>query len=64
MNDNKTQAEQVADEMSRQMLRQLEHNTPAELGFPDMTADELVASEWRCWFEEEQRLNRLASDAL
>jgi hypothetical protein len=37
------------------MRRHLENATPEELFGLDMTADELVASEWQCWFEEELR---------
>jgi hypothetical protein len=35
------------------MARQLEHLTPAQLGFPGLTAEELIASEYQCWVNEE-----------
>jgi hypothetical protein len=45
----------VATEQALELARKLEGNTPAELGFDGMTAEQLVASEWKCWFEEELR---------
>jgi hypothetical protein len=46
-------AKRTADEMAEQMRCQLQHSTPEELGWPDLTPEELVAAEWRCWFDEE-----------
>jgi hypothetical protein len=60
MNDNMTRAERVAAECAAEMRRQLQYHTPAEMGFPDMTVEELVESEYRCWLAEETRLARLA----
>jgi hypothetical protein len=51
-------AKAVADEAAAEMQRYLGDATTediAEMGWPGMTADELVASEWQCWFEEELR---------
>jgi hypothetical protein len=45
-------AMQVADEQAAELARQLEIATPTELGWPDMTAEELIESERRCWFED------------
>ena len=55
MNDNRTRVERVADECAAQMRRKLEHLTPAQMGWPDMTAQELVAAEYQCWLQEELR---------
>ena len=51
MNDNLTRAEQVAIEQSNEMRRKLEHSTPAQLGWPDLTAEELIATEYQCSIE-------------
>ena len=48
MNDNLTRAEQVAIEQSNEMRRKLEDSTPAQLGWPDLTAEELIAAEYQC----------------
>ena len=48
-------ATRIANEMAAEMRRKLEDATPEELGWPDMTPDELVAAEWRCWVEAEER---------
>ena len=53
------EAARVADDQAAEVRRQLEYITPEELGWPGMTADELVASEWKCWFDEELRVARL-----
>jgi hypothetical protein len=58
MNHNLTRAEQVATEQANEMRRKLEHLTPAQMGWPGLTAEELIASEYQCWLEEEQRLER------
>jgi hypothetical protein len=50
------EAKAVADEAAAEMQRYIGDATPeeiAEMGWPGMTADELVASEWQCWFQEE-----------
>jgi hypothetical protein len=54
----KTEREQravrVADEQANEMRRKLEGGlTPAFIGWPGLTAEELIESEWRCWFSEE-----------
>ena len=50
--------EQVADEMADEMRRKLEAGlTPADMGWPDLTPEELVESERRSWLEEEAPLN-------
>jgi hypothetical protein len=41
--------------MAAQMAAALEHATPEELGWRGLTPEELIASEWRSWFEEEIR---------
>jgi len=46
MNDNLTRAEQVATEQANEMRRNLEHSTLAELGWPVLTAEELIALEY------------------
>jgi hypothetical protein len=46
----------TATEAALDMARTVEGLTPdeiAEMGWPGMTAAQLVESEWRCWFEEE-----------
>lgn len=35
------------------MRRQLETLSPAEMGWPRLTPDELVERERRCWFDDE-----------
>jgi hypothetical protein len=56
MNDNRTKAEQIADEAAAEIKRQLDMGcTPDDLGYPGMTADELIASEWKAWHAEEMR---------
>jgi hypothetical protein len=52
-------ARRVATEQAASMRRQLEDLTPAQMGYGDMTADELVAREYRTWFAEEMRLAAL-----
>ena len=42
-----------ADEAARRMCEKLEHSTPAEMGWPDLTAEELVESERRAWLDED-----------
>lgn len=47
----------IATECATAMARKLEHSTPEKMGYSDMTPEELIASEWRTWFEQElQRL--------
>ena len=53
------QAVRAANEAAERMCEQLRYSTPDELGWPDKTAEELIAAEWRSWFEEEQRIARL-----
>jgi hypothetical protein len=56
MSRKERRAKAIADEAAADMRRQLEGLTPADIadmGWPDLTADELVASEWQCWFDEE-----------
>jgi hypothetical protein len=48
----------LATEQASEMRRKLEHLTPAQLGFPGMTADELIASEYRCWLDAELEEDR------
>ncbi len=57
MNDNKTRAERHADECAAEMARKLEYFTPADMGWPHLTAEQLIASERKCWLEEEQRFD-------
>jgi hypothetical protein len=56
MTDNQTRAAAVAAEMADEMRRKLEYATPAELGWPNLTAEELIASEYQCWLIEEHRI--------
>jgi len=53
MNDNLSPAERMAAEQANEMGRKLEHCTPAQLGWPGSSAEELIASEYRCWLMEE-----------
>jgi hypothetical protein len=53
MNDNLSRAERHATEQANEMRRKLEHLTPAQMGWPGLTAEELIASEYRCWLDEE-----------
>jgi hypothetical protein len=55
MTDDQTRAAAVAAEMADEMRRKLEHAAPADLGWPGLSADELIASEYQCWLDEEQR---------
>ena len=57
MNDTRTAAERVGDAAASEMRRQLEDLTPEDLGYPGMTADELIASERQCWIDEETRID-------
>jgi hypothetical protein len=46
-------ARKIADQKAKDMRRILQHGaTPDDLGFEGMTADDLVRSEWRCWFAD------------
>jgi hypothetical protein len=40
----------VATEHAGATVRKLESKSPADLGYPDMTPDEVVASEWNSAF--------------
>jgi hypothetical protein len=62
MTENERRARAVADEMAAQMAAALEQTTPEELGWRGVTREELIASEWTSWFEEEMR-RRLAMGA-
>jgi hypothetical protein len=64
MTDNQTRAAAVAAEAANVMRRKLEHATPAELGWPGLTAEELIASEYRCWLGEEHRIALRAQNEL
>ena len=44
--DNLTRAEQVATEQADEMGRKLAQSTPAELGWPSLTAEEFIALEY------------------
>ena len=49
-------SERVAAEAADEMRRRLDSGlTPADLGYSDMTASELVESERQAWLEEELR---------
>jgi hypothetical protein len=50
------EAARHADEAAAAMARKLEHTTPAEMGYGNMTPEELIASERQAWLEEEKRL--------
>ena len=48
---------QIADEQAAILQQQLDGGlTPTEAGYPHMAPAELVASEWKSWFEEENRI--------
>jgi hypothetical protein len=52
-NSAKTLRSALADEMAAEMRRILDCGvTPAQMGWPGMTADELVISERQCWLED------------
>jgi len=55
MNDGLSPAERIAAEQANDVRRKLEHSTPAQLGWPGLSAEELIASEYRCWLTEEER---------
>ena len=46
-------AHAVADEAAKRMREKLETSTPAELGYQDATAEELVRGEWSAWYADE-----------
>jgi hypothetical protein len=48
MNDSLFHAARTAAEQAIEMARQLEHLTPEKMGWPDLSPEELVASEFRC----------------
>jgi hypothetical protein len=41
----------TADEAAHEARENLETLTPEDLGYAGLTAEEVIASEWRCWFE-------------
>ena len=53
INLNEVRARKIADEQAAEMRRKLETLTPAQMGWPNIRPDELVESEWRCWFDAE-----------
>jgi len=53
MNDDLFRAAMTAAEQAIEMARQLEHLTPEEMGWPCLSPEQLVASEFRCWLSEE-----------
>jgi hypothetical protein len=56
MIDNMTRAEQAAREQANKMRRKIESGlTPAQMGWPNMTAEALIESEYQCWLLAEQR---------
>ena len=54
MNDGLSPAERIAAEQANDVRRKLEHSTPAQLGRPGSSAEQLIASEYRCWLTEEE----------
>jgi hypothetical protein len=60
MNEYETRAQKLADEMAAEMARKLQHSTPADMGWPDVTPEQLIEGERRCWLEDELRTYRLA----
>ena len=60
MNKYKKRAHALADEMAGEMARKLQHSTPAHMGFPNVTTEQLIEGERRCWLEHELRTYRLA----
>jgi hypothetical protein len=49
-----SRAGRLANEQAAEMRSKLDGGlTPADMGFKDQTADQLVASEWKTWFDEE-----------
>jgi hypothetical protein len=52
-NSDLYRATRQAAESAIEMARQLEHSTPANLGWPKLSPQELVAFEFRCWLSEE-----------
>jgi hypothetical protein len=44
---------QAAESAIEMAFRQLEHSAPANLGWPKLSPEELVASEFRRWLSEE-----------
>jgi hypothetical protein len=52
------QAARIADAMADEMRRNLEVLTPEGMGLENMSPEELIASEWQCWYYEEVRCGR------
>jgi hypothetical protein len=46
-------AGRVANEAAQRMREKLKTLKPEDLGFPGMTDEEVIASEWRSWFAAE-----------
>jgi hypothetical protein len=42
---------ETADQAAQEARENLETLAPEDLGYAGFTAEEVVASEWRCWFE-------------
>jgi hypothetical protein len=54
--EQEERAVRVADGQANEMRRKLEGGlTPALIGWPHLTAEELIESEWHCWFDQEMR---------
>lgn len=50
-----SKAGQAADEAAAEMKRKLDGGlTPADMGWPYLSPTELVASEWKRWFDEDR----------
>jgi hypothetical protein len=61
MDDVLYRAALVAAEQAIEMARKLEDSTPAEMGWPELSPEELIASEFRCWLMEEAHEIRKAA---
>jgi hypothetical protein len=53
MNDSLFRATITAAEQAIEVARQREHSTPEGTGWPGLSPQDLVASEFRCWLTEE-----------
>jgi hypothetical protein len=53
----------LANEMADQMRRNLEVLTPAQMGWPHLTPEQLIESERQCWLDEFAEEARKAAEA-
>ncbi len=54
----RARARQVANGKIEAMRLKLEDTTPEEMGWPDISPEDLVVSEWWCWYRDEIDIGR------